>query len=85
MIGHQPESKLSSWSERSIGIKRQVRRKKEGSSQVDYTDVQKLAGGSMQKGVSTFGQFLKKNNVSVSVNDKKVQPAVMANKLSNYM
>jgi hypothetical protein len=59
--------------------------KKNGSSQVDYADVQKLAGGSMQKGKTMVGQILKKNNVSVSVNDKKVQPAVMANKLSNYM
>ena len=41
--------------------------------------------GACKKEKTMVDQIMKKNNVYVSVNDKKVQPAVMANKLSNYM
>ena len=68
-------------------------RKKIGSSNVDYTDIQKLAGGSLKKGKTMVGNILKneRGRVSVSVDDKeissgKVSSAVMAHdKLSKYM
>jgi hypothetical protein len=67
--------------------------KKNGSSNVDYTDIQKLAGGSLKKGKTMVGNILKneRGRVSVSVDDKeistgKVSSAVMAHdKLSKYM
>ena len=67
--------------------------KKNGSSNVDYTDIQKLAGGSLKKGKTMVGNILKneRGRVSVSVDDKeissgKVSSAIMAHdKLSKYM
>ncbi len=48
--------------------------KKSGSSYVDYTDIQKLDGGSMTKGKTMVGNIFKneRGRVSVSVDDKSI-------------